>query len=58
MWDTDGYEVSVRFGVDLYIISQRENSKGEAFKTGNFTHQMRMMDAMLTALEKALVGFT
>ncbi len=50
--------MSVRFGVGLYIISQGKHSKGEAFKTGNFTHQMRMMDAMLTALEKALVGFT
>ncbi|KJA23943.1 glycoside hydrolase family 5 protein [Hypholoma sublateritium FD-334 SS-4] len=33
-------------------------NKGEAFKTGNFIYQMRMMDAMLTALEKALIGFT
>ena len=30
----------------------------EAFKTEDFTSQMRMMDAMMTALERSLVGFT
>ncbi|KAF9477640.1 glycoside hydrolase [Pholiota conissans] len=33
-------------------------NQGEAFKTNNFVFQARMMDAMITALEKALVGFT
>ncbi|KAF8953065.1 glycoside hydrolase family 5 protein [Flammula alnicola] len=33
-------------------------NKGEAFKTDDFVWQARMMDAMMTALEKALVGFT
>ena len=33
-------------------------SSGEAFKSEDFTLQMRMMDAMLTALERSLVGFT
>ncbi|KAF9554990.1 cytoplasmic protein [Agrocybe pediades] len=33
-------------------------NKGEAFKTDDFKWQMRMMDAMMTALENALVGFT
>lgn len=31
---------------------------GEAFKSEDFTWQMRMMDAMMTALERSLVGFT
>jgi len=34
------------------------NSKGEAFETDDFVWQARMMDAMLTSLERALVGFT
>ncbi|KAJ7178177.1 glycoside hydrolase [Mycena filopes] len=33
-------------------------NKGEAFQTDDFTWQMRMMDAMITGLEQALVGFT
>ncbi|KNZ71680.1 hypothetical protein J132_07592 [Termitomyces sp. J132] len=33
-------------------------NKKEAFLTDNFIWQTRMMDAMLTALEKSLVGFT
>ncbi|KII91594.1 glycoside hydrolase family 5 protein [Plicaturopsis crispa FD-325 SS-3] len=33
-------------------------NKGEAFKTDNWVWQARMMDAMITALEKSLVGFT
>ena len=33
-------------------------SKGEAFKDDKWHWQTRMMDAMLTALDRALVGFT
>ncbi|KIM41720.1 glycoside hydrolase family 5 protein [Hebeloma cylindrosporum] len=33
-------------------------NKGEAFETDDFVWQARMMDAMLTGLERALVGFT
>ncbi|CAA7263297.1 unnamed protein product [Cyclocybe aegerita] len=33
-------------------------NKKEAFETDDFTWQARMMDAMLTGLEKALIGFT
>lgn len=33
-------------------------NKGEAFETDDFVWQARMMDAMLTGLEQALVGFT
>ncbi|KAF7343271.1 Glycoside hydrolase family 5 protein [Mycena venus] len=33
-------------------------NKGEAFQTDDFTWQARMMDAMITGLERALVGFT
>jgi len=33
-------------------------SKGEAFETDDFVWQARMIDAMLTGLEQALVGFT
>ena len=34
------------------------NSKGEAFRTDKWHWQMRMMDAMITALDHAMVGFT
>ncbi|KAI0340430.1 glycoside hydrolase family 5 protein [Trametopsis cervina] len=33
-------------------------NKGEAFKTDNWKWQLRMMDAVLTALERSLIGFT
>ncbi|KAH6903281.1 cytoplasmic protein [Coprinopsis sp. MPI-PUGE-AT-0042] len=33
-------------------------NKKEAFETGDFTWQARMMDAMITALERSFVGFT
>ncbi|KAJ7243602.1 glycoside hydrolase [Mycena haematopus] len=33
-------------------------NKGEAFQTDDFTWQARMMDAMITGLERSLVGFT
>lgn len=33
-------------------------SKGEAFETDRWDWQTKMMDAMLTALERSLVGFT
>ncbi|KAF8630871.1 hypothetical protein AX17_005230 [Amanita inopinata Kibby_2008] len=33
-------------------------NKGDAFETGDFSWQTRMMDAMLTALDGTLVGFT
>lgn len=33
-------------------------SKGQSFKTDNWKWQLRMMDAMLTAMERSLVGFT
>ncbi|KAH9834996.1 glycoside hydrolase superfamily [Rhodofomes roseus] len=33
-------------------------NKGEAFKTDRWHWQTRMMDAMLTALDRSLVGFT
>ncbi|PPQ71478.1 hypothetical protein CVT25_013388 [Psilocybe cyanescens] len=33
-------------------------NKKEAFETDDFVWQTRMMDAMITALEKSLVGFT
>lgn len=33
-------------------------SKGEAFKTEDFRWQARMMDAIITGLERSLIGFT
>ncbi|OSC99248.1 glycoside hydrolase family 5 protein [Trametes coccinea BRFM310] len=33
-------------------------NKGEAFETDRWDWQMKMMDAMITGLEKSLVGFT
>ncbi|KAJ7118441.1 glycoside hydrolase [Mycena crocata] len=33
-------------------------NKGEAFESDDFTWQARMMDAMITGLERSLVGFT
>ncbi|KIK68366.1 glycoside hydrolase family 5 protein [Collybiopsis luxurians FD-317 M1] len=33
-------------------------NKGIAFKSDNFTWQVRMMDAMIVGLERAMVGFT
>ncbi|KAI0033601.1 glycoside hydrolase [Vararia minispora EC-137] len=33
-------------------------NKGEAFTSGDFKWQSRMMDAMITGLERSLVGFT
>lgn len=33
-------------------------NKGEAFTTDDWTWQSRMMDAMMTGLERALIGFT
>lgn len=33
-------------------------NKGEAFETGDFKWQARMMDALMTGLEQSLVGFT
>ncbi|KAJ6520077.1 glycoside hydrolase [Mycena sanguinolenta] len=33
-------------------------NKGEAFQTDDFTWQTRMMDALVTALERSLIGFT
>jgi hypothetical protein len=33
-------------------------SKKEAFNTDNWTWQARMMDAVITGLERSLVGFT
>ncbi|KAI0697370.1 glycoside hydrolase family 5 protein [Cytidiella melzeri] len=33
-------------------------NKGEAFTTDNWMWQMRMMDAMITGLERSLIGFT
>ncbi|KAJ7866599.1 glycoside hydrolase family 5 protein [Mycena olivaceomarginata] len=32
--------------------------KGEAFQTDDFSWQARMMDAMITGLERSLIGFT
>ncbi|GLB43995.1 putative tyrosine recombinase [Lyophyllum shimeji] len=37
---------------------QMDMNKKEAFVTEDFTWQTRMMDAMMTALERSLVGFT
>ncbi|KAG5635943.1 hypothetical protein H0H81_009592 [Sphagnurus paluster] len=42
----------------LANLPRLDSSKKEAFKTEDFTWQSRMMDAMLTALERSLVGFT
>jgi len=33
-------------------------NKGEAFRTGDFTWQEKMMDALIHGLEQNLVGFT
>ncbi|KAI0752493.1 glycoside hydrolase [Daedaleopsis nitida] len=33
-------------------------NKGEAFETDRWDWQLKMMDAMMTALERALIGFT
>ena len=40
------------------IVAEPSCSKGEAFKEDKWHWQARMMDAMLTALDRALVGFT
>ena len=33
-------------------------SKGEAFETDRWHWQLKMMDAMITGLERSLAGFT
>lgn len=38
--------------------TDRYFSNGEAFKTGDFTWQAKMMDALMTGLERNLVGFS
>lgn len=34
------------------------SSRRAAFESGDFTWQARMMDAMITALDRAMIGFT
>jgi hypothetical protein len=57
MWYSHGHEVSSSLNwltPSLTVFC----SDREAFQTDNFLWQTRMMDAMLTGLEKSLVGFT
>lgn len=42
--------------VNFYIL--QIYSKGDSFDSDNWIPQLRMMDAMITALERSLVGFT
>ena len=59
MWYSHGYEVSILHSGTLFIlIGTSLFSKREAFLTDDFYWQMRMMDAMMTGLERSLVGFT
>ena len=59
MWYSHGYEVSISHsGTFRILIGTSLFSKREAFHTDDFYWQMRMMDAMMTALERSLVGFT
>ena len=58
MWDSNGHEVSCALSVYILTLADCLFSKGEAFRDDKWHWQTRMMDAMLTALDCALVGFT
>ena len=63
MWHSDGYEVGVFFFFSSCNIATDQAarvcySRKEAFETENFVWHTRMMDAMISGLDRALVGFT
>ena len=64
MWHSYGYEVGVLFLQYNNEISRYSNqaarcySRKEAFETEDFVWHMRMMDAVISGLDRALVGFT
>jgi hypothetical protein len=57
MWYTDGHEVSPRVVAEVNNLTFLSSHKN-AFFSEDFTWQTKMMDAMLTGLERSLVGFT
>jgi hypothetical protein len=58
MWYSDGHEVRCLAMTRSRYHTEPMFSKREAFASGDWTYQARMMDAMTTALERALIGFT
>ena len=63
MWHSDGYEVGVSLQYIFFFWpytnqADRCYSRREAFETENFVWHMRMMDAVISGLDRALVGFT
>jgi hypothetical protein len=60
MWHADGYKVGVSLQYNKFCVTKWFGvySQKEAFETENFVWHMRMMDAVISALDKALVGFT
>ena len=62
MWHTDGYKVGVPLQYNNFCRctnqTARYYSRREAFETENFVWHMRMMDAVISGLDRALVGFT
>ena len=50
--------VSLMIDTRILISDEPCCSKEEAFRTGDFSWHERMMDAMMCALERCLVGFT
>ena len=58
MWGTYGLEVSSTLTCTNHIADRFDFSRGQAFKTNDFSSQAKMMDAMITGLERSLIGFT
>lgn len=58
MWDPDGYEVSSPDKNMMGPEAKLPSSNKEAFSSGDFIWQARMMDAMITGLERNNLGFT
>ena len=59
MWRADGYEVNIYFNIVNFVHKLTiVTSRREAFETENFVWQARKMDAIISGLERALVGFT
>lgn len=54
---TYGYEVSSYVQKFVKKGTNNANSRGEAFHTNDWTWQAKMMDALITALERSMVGF-
>ena len=42
----------------IFFDSRLPRSRGQSFETDDWVSQSRMMDAMITGLERSLVGFT